>query len=1270
MPSYTNLARTKHLIESACALFVALGLFTLGPASTAAIAQEPTPVSASQASIPQEAFSHQIAERIERVPEFKFIREEAARLGVKAYLFGGTAAGYAHYVKWDMQREAGDKRFQPDRFDYDYTNIYRSTQDLDIVVDGPPEAAAALQSSLSSTFPHLQGSKTAWEVRLLRQDMGDKQALLNNPDFLNQHTDSNSTGMIEISKPTAGEPVIRDLRDWESKNPYFLRDVMDGKIHYYFSPSHGTTTFAKQGRNPPIISVIRFLTKAFQYELEIRPEDLKQIKSIIDAFQPNGPEMSNSYVRNWLLNKDNGRKLIQNAVNIEYAWDTLEKLGLRKKLISIENNPDTIGSLAWWMNKEPLRTRKIGSGLNTGLTGKGRTARELGLDIVAHETNSFLAYESITRAHTGDPNVLISRVNTAGEGAAYGNGFYTRIGREGARGTGLTIRFHLDSNAREGADFSRAGDFVIVHNKSALRVIPESLNFDPVQYFEMLSEGKAFSNSDLGLLEKLKRRTSQSVSRLSPQDQEKIVSIVRQDFAKPNPNTLLFQTWFSFPIAIRHPEILGSLLERGTADPQIAQFALTQPEWKNHPEFVEKIIKSDKINPEWIAKTLLQMPHWKEHPELVEKLIDSKRADATVVQFILSQPEWRNRPDLIKTLLERGTADPQIAQFVLTQPEWKNHPEFVEKIIRSDKINPEWIAKTLLQMPHWKEQPELVEKLIDSKRADATVVQFILSQPEWRNRPDLIKTLLERGTADPQIAQFVLTQPEWKNHPQFVEKIIKSDKINPEWIAKTLLQLPHWKEHPELVEKLIDSKKADQAVVQYLLSQPELSHRHDLIEKLLNNGTVDSYIVEHVLSQPEWRNRPDLIAKLLERGTADVQIAQFVLTQPEWKNHPEFVEKIIKSDKINPEWIAKTLLQMPHWKEHPELVEKLIDSKRADATAVQFILSQPEWRNRPDLIKTLLERGTADPQIAQFVLTQPEWKDHPQFVEKLIKSDKIIPEWIAKTLLQMPHWKEHPELVEKLIDSKKADQAVVQYLLSQPELSHRHDLIEKLLNNGTVDSYIVQHVLSQPEPRNRPDLIAKLLERGTADPQIAQFVLTQPEWKNHPEFVEKLFQSKTLNPYWIAKDLLSLPHWKEHPELVEKLIDSKKGDAVVAQFILSQPEWRNRPDLVKTLLERGTADAEIAEYVLTQPAWKNHPELVEKLIENKKINPQWLETNLLQLPHWKDHPKFDKKFNASEKVVSQKEPEIPASPPSPQRNISAESKKGNCVVRALRRLFQ
>ncbi|MFL5814729.1 MAG: hypothetical protein ACJ763_14235, partial [Bdellovibrionia bacterium] len=577
-----------------------------------------------------------VAERLKRVEEFQFIEQEAQKLGVRAYLFGGTAAGYAHYVKWDLQREKGDTRFQKDRFDYDYTNIYRSTQDLDIVIDGNPEQAQALQNALQHKYPHLQGSKTAWEVRLLTQDLGDKQAILNNPDFMNQHTDSNSSGLIEITKPKNGELIVRDVRDWNSKEPYFLKDVHDGMLHYYFSPLHGTTKFAKEGRNPPILSAIRFLTKAFQYELEIRPEDLAQIKKVIQEFDPKR-DTQNYYVQNWI--EKNGKKLIQNSVNIEYAKNTLDELGLSKKLQSIQANTGATESLAWWMNKEPLRTRPLGQ-------GTGRTAKELGLDIVAHETKNFLAYESITRAHTGDPNVLISREHFPGEAAAYGDGFYTKIGKEGAHGTGFTIRFHLDPNAREGRDFIYVPheNFVVVQNKAALKVIPESLNIGPVEYFKLLSRStRELSSSDKGILEKLKRRVDAKMSALTAQDEQTLYEIVSTQIRhSPEPETnAAVHEWLTLPRSKNHPELIHAIIDR-------------------------QLPLADK----WLVRDIFDQPHWKDHPELVEpfikKLVKNGHADESIVERFLSDPHWKHHPDWVEAIIERGKADVDIAGDVLS----------------------------------------------------------------------------------------------------------------------------------------------------------------------------------------------------------------------------------------------------------------------------------------------------------------------------------------------------------------------------------------------------------------------------------------------------------------------------------------------------------------------------------------------------------------------------------------------------------------------------
>ncbi|MBI2607141.1 MAG: hypothetical protein HYW49_13785 [Deltaproteobacteria bacterium] len=540
-----------------------------------------------------------LAKNLTRVEEFRILREAARELGLRVWLFGGTAAGYAHYVKWDLLRQSGDTRYNESRFDYDFTNIYRSTQDADLVVDGDVADAEKLEALIKEKLSYLQGSKSEWEVRLLRHDRGVKQALLNNPDFLNQHTDSNSTGMIELTDPSQGEPVVRDLRDWGNRaNPFFLKDVAEGRLHYYFSPLHETTSRYLAGHNPPIFSVIRYLTKAFQYELALREEDLGRIKAMIAVFDPmRDPKTWSDWARGWINERGNGAKLIKHAVNMEYAWNTLEDLGLRGKLIAM-SDPLTQGTMGWWLNKEPLRSKPVGEGTGATIV---EIAAEKGIPwedfVVAHETNDFLAYESLTRDTTGKPNVVISRQHGVGESAVYGDGHYTRIGRFGARGTGLTVRYRVDPRARDGADFIVDGNFIIFRNRNALWVIPESLNIGPVEFFELLAGGKAFDSSDRGILEKFKRRTLVKFKRLSQKEERSIHAIVEAELAKPAPNQELLRVWLSLQLRERPSDhsldVLAKLVSHPEAVPVFIE-ALDAVDPKKQQELFSAIsVKTD-----------------------------------------------------------------------------------------------------------------------------------------------------------------------------------------------------------------------------------------------------------------------------------------------------------------------------------------------------------------------------------------------------------------------------------------------------------------------------------------------------------------------------------------------------------------------------------------------------------------------------------------------------------------------------------------------------
>ena len=493
-----------------------------------------------------------VASKITQVEEFRDIREFCSSRKMRVWIFGGTAATFGHYVRWDLERQAGDKTYEQNRFDFHYSNIFRSNQDLDLVTDGSKEDQEALIEFLKRKFPYVQGSKDKWEVRLLKETQGDKEALLGNPDFLNQHTDSNSTGMIEITKAPAHEAVARDLRHWDSHDSDFLKDLAQGTIHYYFSDLHDTTSRVKAGNNPEILSVIRLLIKIAQFDLELNDRDRKLAIAAIQRFKPDAKEYS-SYVRGWI--EKNGKKLFQNAVDIEKTWNLIDELGLRKKLIEFSGKEKEEMSLAWWLSKEPLRSYPLGQG--PGKERAGKTAEELGLDILAHGTSDFPAFESITMSKQGVPNVFISRQNSTGEAAAYGNGFYTRRGKTGAGHSHFTIRFKIDPHAVEGKDFflAHGGDFVVILNRNAITVLPETLNVSIVDWFKMIESGKTFLQSDEGIIQKIRSRVQKEAAHLTDEEDLEISQIMQKALDDPNKAkdySLLFKEFINLGLELKH----------------------------------------------------------------------------------------------------------------------------------------------------------------------------------------------------------------------------------------------------------------------------------------------------------------------------------------------------------------------------------------------------------------------------------------------------------------------------------------------------------------------------------------------------------------------------------------------------------------------------------------------------------------------------------------------------------------------------------------------
>lgn len=737
----------------------------------------------------------QIDQRLQRVREFKFIKEAAERLGVRVYLFGGTAAGFAHYVNADLAREAGDAEIQAEKFDYDFTSIYRSTQDLDIVIDGEENEARALSAELRKRFPYFQGAKEQWEVRLLRKTVGDKEALLDNPDFLNQHTDSNSTGLVEItSRP--GEAQVRDLRDWNSNQPRFLTDVLERSIHFYFSPSHESTSRAKKGLNPPILSAIRFLSKAFQFGLAIRTEDEQVIRRIIDDFDPKSIK-KDSYVERWL--EKNAPKLFRQSNDVERAWNETNRLGLRSKLKAISNNPEVQSSLAWTMSKEPLRTLALGS-------GNGKTAGELGLEVVAHETTSYQIFEAITSSTSGKPNVFISRPHVAGEMAAHGAGFYVARGKKGMKNTGWTVRFEVDPRARLGTDFFEAFEGAYVFkNAAALRVVPTDLRLG---FLPSLRALQTLDETDGAIAEKLRLRLEHQLTSISSHDRNEALALAKAH-GKVGASDMLVRVWLKLPLSRDHFDILENWARLGVGVTELAIFAIENPKLPGMSTLAD-----------------LMAPH-----------IDATKATSIAAHF------WKD------------------ALFWKRPFEPKENPIYDKLAIRIARCGQQAVVSDVFYSGSTQtELAEMFEEIVPKVRGTDShyISGTLLSDSKWLNHPrrtTWLKTMALNGDG---VALTRYIDTKGVDVAPVIEELIEKKVVDPVSLAGTLKRAKALSSHPRYVEWLRAlASQSDYVAVEVFLPMAKDPLDRELVARLLALQNEAKYsIFAELTRDPSWQRSP------------------------------------------------------------------------------------------------------------------------------------------------------------------------------------------------------------------------------------------------------------------------------------------------------------------------------------------------------------------------------------------------------------------------------
>ncbi len=710
----------------------------------------------SQTHVSSDQLTEAIKEARLTNPELRYIKNLAKRMGVRVWLLGGSASSLAYYVKKDLERKKDKNKgwFKPQKehFDYDYTKIFFPTQDIDLVVEGgSEEKVSRLEEEISKKFPYFQGNsnKSAWEVRPLRESRGPKAPLLEG-DVLKQHTDSYSVMMIELSE--SKDPVVRSIKEWDSRNPSLLEDLLKGEISYYDSKNHKETQRYNEGMNPEIFSVIRYLIKMFQYELKPKKEDLERIKEIINEFSAS--ELKTGYAKFWW--EMNVRKLFMQNSDLERTWRVLDELGLKEKLISLGGDQKRKESLAFWFHKEPLRTKKIRE-------GEGRTAKDLGIEIVSHETSDFEAYEIITRSLEGKPNIFISRKNAKEEAAAFGEGLYTMKGLTGRAGTGFTIRFHVHPEAREGADFALDGDIVIFRNKAVLRVIPDSFNLSLNfrEFFEFLKRSEKNWDNEKGLLERLKRKNRELLnSKVSDKDLDYVYKEIVLDSIEGKNSSweVILQEWLkkwlTMDISLKDKEVM-----------KILKYLIKEGDSRVSSYILEHLLLKDLVIQEYHEEWM----------KLVKYVIE-RGFGSYIIEFVLSKDlviqeyheEWMK---FMEVLMKKHHYSVYISEFVLSKDlvireyheEWMKFIEvMIEKGYGVVHVVAKVLSKNLVIQEYHEEWMKFMEVLIKHNYYGKFILRFVLS------RDLVIREYYE----------------EWM---KFMEVLIKRDRIARHHVTKTLL---------------------------------------------------------------------------------------------------------------------------------------------------------------------------------------------------------------------------------------------------------------------------------------------------------------------------------------------------------------------------------------------------------------------------------------------------------------------------------------------------
>ncbi|MEK7355999.1 MAG: hypothetical protein AAB250_06090, partial [Bdellovibrionota bacterium] len=254
-------------------------------------------------------------------------------------------------------------------------------------------------------------------------------------------------------------------------------------------------------------------------------------------------------------------------------------------------------------------------------------------------------------------------------------------------------------NAREGTDFELHGEIVLVHNKRALKVIPEDMKTSLIGLLRLI---EGIDASDRGVLEKIRRRISNQRNTVSAKEMAEVRALLfARDLerSKQSRDPVLGE-WLEMPLAMDHLDILAALLKRGYYVDQIAfEFISEHDTEKMRPLLELAVTNADVKSSKIIFDEILEKGFWKNdarYGDWIRVLAGRGVEDAVKKFFELADPK---RDAALLNEIHLATKKHDWALACILRPEWQTVSSFATALdfMLKDGIDTTSLSKALTQ---------------------------------------------------------------------------------------------------------------------------------------------------------------------------------------------------------------------------------------------------------------------------------------------------------------------------------------------------------------------------------------------------------------------------------------------------------------------------------------------------------------------------------------------------------------------------------------------